>query len=77
MSEMKQCPNCLSFGGNRGCDTCRYMSDARCSICERQFQQDELKEADDFDPQGNHRYLNICEECEDGLDKVGVTFDFR
>jgi uncharacterized protein YlaI len=53
------------------------MSDARCSICERQFQQDELKEADDFDPQGNHRYLNICEECEDGLDKVGVTFDFR
>tara|TARA_R110002074_G_scaffold102966_1_gene222397 strand:- start:603 stop:1115 length:513 start_codon:yes stop_codon:yes gene_type:complete len=49
----------------------------RCSICERQFSQDELKEADDFDPQGNHRYLNICGECEDDFDKIDITFNFK
>jgi hypothetical protein len=38
-----------------------------CSICEMRFPEEELKEADDLDPQGNHRYLSICEECEDTL----------
>lgn len=48
----------------------------RCSICERQFPPDELKEADDFDPQGNHRYLMICEECESYFDKLDISFNF-
>jgi len=42
---------------------------ARCSICKRKFPPEELIEADDLDPQGNHRYLSVCEECESGFSK--------
>jgi len=48
----------------------------RCSICERQFPSEQIKDADDFAPQGNHRYLQICEECEADFDKLDITFNF-
>ena len=49
----------------------------RCSICERYSRASELKEADDYDPQGNHRYLQICPECEDDFEKMDITFSFK
>jgi hypothetical protein len=49
---------------------------SRCSICERKFPSESLKEADDFDQQGNHRYLLICSECEADFDSANITFNF-
>lgn len=47
-----------------------------CSICERKFFTSEVKEVDDFDARGNHRYLSICKECESDFDKMDISFDF-
>jgi hypothetical protein len=48
----------------------------KCSICERKFPVGQIKEADDFDARGNHRYLNVCEECESDFDQIGISFNF-
>lgn len=63
-----------ALGGNDARDCAPRL--VRCSICERQFPPDELKDADDFDPHGNHRYLMICEECESDFDKLDISFNF-
>ena len=49
----------------------------KCSICEREFPTEELKEADDFSPTGEHVYLLVCSGCESDFEEMDIVFNFK
>ena len=49
---------------------------SRCDTCGQMKPVESLNDVDDFDASGNHRYLQVCDDCVKAFDSVDISFSF-